>query len=418
MMGLKPAAIARKRKRSGLRLLAAVWIVCLLYTLFQGGKTSIMLFVMISLLGLYLLFGFLGTFVKNRGARSLLTDVKQGPILAGSQVRVRFHIDTPKLMPVPYVIVRELLQRHSGETWAFEESVVPRLRVGGDLVYQTPPLERGSYTFADTELVYEDIFGLLEHKRTVSVTGSFQVLPRTVFIPRWNLFNGGFRLAGPEAVQSLSRRETTQINGVRDYVYGDRLSRIHWNATARTGSWKSKEYEHESMPRTMLVLDCSQLGYAAPEQFELAVSCAASLLEYGERNRIHMGLCTLGSKSALFPAARNHPALSPMLLHLVDLAPGGSDNGRRFLEAKKAEFHSGMLFVYISPDTGDKVFEVLTWAKQRQGVPHHIQIGSGNGETAASAAGGWQRTLLQQGMSGTFIASLEDLPAALGGGKT
>ena len=112
------------------------------------------------------------------------------------------------------------------------------------------PLERGKYVFSETECASEDIFGLIEHRGKFKAKGEFRVLPRTVFIPYWQLYDRKSRLSGPQTALTRSRRETTQINGVRDYVYGDRLSRIHWNATAKTGNWKSKEFEHESVPKT------------------------------------------------------------------------------------------------------------------------------------------------------------------------
>ena len=48
---------------------------------------------------------------------------------------------------MPYMIVREVLQRHNGDSWSFEDSVIPNLRGAGKLVFQTPPLERGRYAF-------------------------------------------------------------------------------------------------------------------------------------------------------------------------------------------------------------------------------------------------------------------------------
>ncbi len=421
------------------------------YMLFQGGKTSIMLFVMVSLLALYWFISLLGTRLKTRGYRSLSVKEEREPLQAGNQVRIQFRMEPPRFLPVPYVIVREVLVRHSGESWSFEESVVPNVRSGGELSYQTPPLERGTYSFAATELVYEDIFGLVEHKRTISIPGSFQVLPRTVFIPRWQLFERGHRLAGPED-HALSRRETTQTSGVRDYVPGDRITRIHWNATAKTGSLKSKEFEHEAMPKTMLVLDAAKDSYPKLEQFELAVSTAASLLDYGARNRISMGLCTLGARPAVFPPVPGPYHRQEMLHHLVDLMPEGEADGHSYLESQAHQFRRGSLLVYISSKRMEAASELIHFARQRQLPFYHIQIGSrsepgpvpgrgsGSGLGAGSGAGigpgigsgfgsgygsgpglaaafpsysSWGYS----GIQGSYVRSLEELPAAIGGAR-
>ncbi|ANS77214.1 hypothetical protein AWM70_11850 [Paenibacillus yonginensis] len=416
MSRLKLRSLKRSRRLSGIKLFGFVWAICLLYVLFQGGKTSIMLFVMVSLLAVYWLLSLLGTKLKTRGSRSLSTDGDRRLLQAGDQVRIKFRMEPPRFLPVPYVIVREVLKRHSGESWSFEESIVPKVRSGGELVYQTPPLERGSYSFTDTELVYEDIFGLVEHKRTVAVPGNFQVLPRTIFIPRWQLFERGLRFAGPQTQQAQSRHETTQIGGVRDYVPGDRMTRIHWNATARTGELKSKEFEHESMPNTMLILDGSAESYPHADLFELAVSTAASLLDYGGRNLIRMGLCTLNASPRIFPPELGPHQHQQMLHHLVDLLPDGQSyaEGYAFMESQSHQFRSGQLLVYISPRSLESFSGMLQFARQRQMTLYHIQIGGFN----SRESGSFQKPVWPgAGIQSTHLNTLEELPAAVGGGR-
>lgn len=163
----------------------------------------------------------------------------------------------------------------------------------------------------------------MEHKGTFMAEGQFRVLPRAVFVPRWQLYERKSRLAGQQASLLHSRRETTQINGVRDYVYGDRLTRIHWNATAKTGNWKSKEFEHESVPKTMIVLDGSAMVYAGSNQFELAVSIAASLLGFGIRDRIGIGLCCLDKNTKIFMPAEGAAERQKMIQYLIDINAEG-----------------------------------------------------------------------------------------------
>ncbi|WP_270619339.1 DUF58 domain-containing protein [Paenibacillus macerans] len=415
--GVKAGLASRKFWR-----VAAVWLVCLLYVLFQGGKTSFMLLMMVSVLAAYWAIGGLGGVKRIRGTRNLSLEERGGVLQAGQQVLVRLRLQLPAFMPLPYLVIRETLKRHNGDTWAFEDSVVPYFRGRAELVYKTPPLERGKYVFAGTTCSAEDIFGLMEHTGTVQSGGEFRILPRTVFIPHWELYSRNSRLAGPETAISLSRRETTQINGVRDYVYGDRISRIHWNATAKTGSWKSKEFEHESLPKTVLLLDAHTASYAGAAQFELAVSAAASLLEYGARARISMGMGTMGKTFRLFAPAEASLEREQMIHHLVDIDADGYGNPLDKLESHKEWFPPGAFFILISPLADEKALGMLRWAKTRQMVPYHIQIGRGNPAGAQprdnrSQPSAWQRTLREQGLGGVQIAALGELPAAMGGAK-
>ncbi|MGR6545016.1 DUF58 domain-containing protein [Paenibacillus tundrae] len=395
--------------------IAAVWMCCLAYVLFQGGKTSIMLLSMVTLLCLYLaIAGFSGV-RRAKGARALSSGQDHEELLhAGDQVQVQLRVNIPGFLPLPYVVVREMLHRHNGESWSFRESLIPNMRGVGELSFQTPPLERGKYVFSKTECSSEDIFGLIEHRGTFKAKGEFRVLPRTVFIPYWQLYDRKSRLSGPQTAQTRSRRETTQINGVRDYVYGDRLSRIHWNATAKTGSWKSKEFEHESVPKTVLVIDALAASYEQSETFELAVSTAASLLEYGSRERMGMGLMTLSDKNTFLAPSESLIDRQKMMHHLVDIQYNGQD--RRLLpgvEKLGRQLPQGAYFVLISPQKDEKVLELLRWADTRGMTPCHVLIDPQGSRQSAE----WSAMLRGRGTRSFTVAHLQELPTVMGGGS-
>ncbi|MEC0127884.1 DUF58 domain-containing protein [Paenibacillus pabuli] len=395
--------------------IAAVWMCCLAYVLFQGGKTSLMLLSMVTLLCLYLaIAGFSGV-KRVQGMRKLSSGQDHEELLhAGDQVQVQLSLNIPGFLPLPYIVVREILHRHNGESWSFKESLIPNMRGYGDLSFQTPPLERGKYVFSETECASEDIFGLIEHRGTFKAKGEFRVLPRTVFIPYWQLYDRKSRLSGPQTALTRSRRETTQINGVRDYVYGDRLSRIHWNATAKTGTWKSKEFEHESVPKTILVLDALAGSYEHGEAFELAVSTAASLLEYGSRERMGMGLLTLSEITAFFAPSESLLERQKMMHHLVDIQYNGQDN--RLLpgvEKMTRQLPQGAYFVVISPQKDEKVLELLRWADTRGMTPCHILTDTSESRRSAE----WNAMLRGRGTRSFTVSHLQELPTVMGGGS-
>ncbi|MEF3354334.1 DUF58 domain-containing protein [Paenibacillus sp. GYB006] len=401
--------------KSRLWVVLLVWITCLFYVLFQGGKTSIMLFGMVSLLSIYLVLGKFNGTGRTKGERKLTSGNAHADLLhAGDQVQVRLDLQIPGILPLPYVVIREVLKRHNGESWSFEESLIPNMRGNGTLVFQTPPLERGKYHFTDTECVSEDIFGLIEHKGKFQAQGSFRVLPRTVFIPYWQLYDRNSKLSGPQTAMMKSRRETTQINGVRDYVYGDRLSRIHWNATAKTGQWKSKEFEHESVPKTMIILDSRALGYKNSEQYELAVSTAASLLEYGSRERMGMGLCTLSEKTTCFQPTDSLNDRYKMMHHLVDLDSSGTGNLLSGVQESIRFFPQGAFFVLISAEHNSEIMETLRFAGSRGMTACHIQIISKSEPKSESE---WISMLRTRGIKGYRVSDLQELPSVLGGGN-
>ncbi|OAB34228.1 hypothetical protein PGLA_24245 [Paenibacillus glacialis] len=372
-----------------------------------------MLFAMSSALMVYLLLvGYSGV-SRAVGKRQLTLINERFDLLhAGEQMDVKLNIIIPGFLPLPYIIIREVLRKHNGQQWSFEESVMPSFRGQAQLVFKTPPLERGRYHFIDTECISEDILGLLDHKGLLHAPGQFRVMPRTVFIPYWQMFDRNSRLVGPQTALSSSRRETTQINGVRDYVYGDRLTRIHWNATARTGTWKSKEFEHESVPKTMIILDAIAKHYSSEEQFELAVSVVASLLQYRNRDRIGIGLCTLGSRNHVIAPSESALERQKMLHHLVDMDADGEGTLLPKLESSIRLFPKGAYCILVSPTSGSSVMELIRWADIRGMSPSHLHILNAKGDASKD----WVSQMRARGIHGYAVSRLEDLPTVIGRG--
>ena len=64
---------------------------------------------------------------------------------------------------------------------------------------------------------------------------------------------------------------------LRDYVPGDDLRHVHWPSSAKTGSLLVRRYQATQHTAIRLLLDLNAHSYAAPEEFELAVTLYASL---------------------------------------------------------------------------------------------------------------------------------------------
>ncbi|MBB6673931.1 DUF58 domain-containing protein [Cohnella nanjingensis] len=399
---------------------AVLYVVSLMFVVFQGGKTSLMLFVMINALGAYLLLGRWSGIGGVRGARSLDgTAGASGMLSAGSRIRVRLQMQIPGFWPLPYIIVREKLARATGsETQEYELSFVPDYRRRGAIGYETAPLRRGRYQFLATHCSTRDIFGLFEHKGSFSEPLALRVMPRTIDLLEWRHMKRSRTGAFQQKVTSLWARETTQIDGVREYIHGDRMSRVHWNATARTGQWKSKEYEREALPRFVLVLDCRQAAYRTADGFELAVSVAASLLELALRRGMPVGFVSAGAKRAWFGAGRAPVTREQIMDHLIDIEADGQGELGEVLHEAAERFETGANLVLISPSTDDSTAVALDALDSRRIAPSHVHIAERAPTSEDSRRlGHWSRLFQAKHWEVCTVARLEDLPRAMEAGS-
>lgn len=385
----------------------------LLFVLFQGGKLALMVFVIVLVLSVYLFLGQWSGITRAEGARKIRfgRSALDGELEAGATVDVTVEVSIPGYWPVPYVTVRDRLVRNESGELLFEATLVPDWNRRGAVTYQTPPLKRGFYQFGATECLTCDIFGIFEHKGIMQLTNSFMVMPRTIPIRSWNQIYRVHKGLMRHSASTRSSRETTQINGVREYNYGDRLSKIHWNATAKTGVLKSKEFERESLPKTVVVLDRQQAVYRDEDRFELAVSVAASLLQFGRQRELIFELLSAGEDVGYFESSSHTNTLRSMMHHLIRVKPDGAHSLRAVLEDKSRLFSPGTCIVLITPVMGEPILKLMGWLELLRMIPCHIGLAD-----SPHAAQAWTRQLELEGKMGCGIHKLDDLPVALGGG--
>lgn len=377
-----------------------------------------MLFMILNLLLVYLLLGKWSGINKVTGSRIYSMPGMMShdhSLSAGSSLEVSLQVKVPGYYPLPYVIVRDQLQRHNGQRLAFETSFVPNWKRSGQVAYQTPPLQRGEYRFTNTQCLSYDVFGLFEHAGQFGAESVFSVLPQTVALRQWNGVQRGIRGPYSHAIASRSAKETTQINGVREYLYGDRLSRVHWNATAKTGEWKSKAFERESLPRTLVILDRNPSGYSGElaTRFEIAVSAAASLLENGLKDDTAMGLLSIGEAMTMIGPRAGMDQRNLLLKHLTFVDADAPRPLYSSLKRADAMLEPGSFAVVVTPETGVEVIRSMEFLSRKGITPCLLHISSS--VDALSHNTSWKKVIRERGWPVFEIRQLQELPAALEG---
>jgi len=412
------------------RVPAAFWAIAsslagsLLFMLFQGGKLAAMLFIIVACLSVYLILGYWSGVRRTQGVRMLLNTQQDAQLDAGQSLKISINVQIPGFWPIPYMLVKDQLLRQNGDATVFEGSLVPDWRRRGELIYSTPPLRRGLYRFGQTECVTEDIFGFFQHKGRLELPQHVAVYPQTVPIREWVQFHQMLKGMQHHSTTTRAHRETTQINGVREYIYGDRLSRIHWNATAKTGTWKSKEFERESLPKTIILLDRTARAYRDAAEFELAVSVAASLLKYASGRNLALGLLSVGKEVTFIEPKQSQNHHKQMMKHLVGVEADGYHSLLQIVKEQTRSLPAGCFFVMLSPQKGASMLQVLHYLEQLQTNPCHIWIHGTEVSAfkpytaeADSTPDEWLKHIRAQGYMGYEVGQLADLPGLLEGAK-
>ncbi|WP_353892985.1 DUF58 domain-containing protein [Proteinivorax hydrogeniformans] len=156
------------------------------------------------------------------------------------------------------------------------KGVLPFVFKERELVYKLSDLPRGQLLFGDIYLNKKDLFGLVKIKKVIKSSESILVYPKYINVSTESIVGiKNQQQGGPKQYQT---NDTTQISGVREYQHGDKLSLVHWKASAKNSMLMSKEFIPSLNRRSHLILDCyKENENKTNEIFELCVSVAATV---------------------------------------------------------------------------------------------------------------------------------------------
>lgn len=168
---------------------------------------------------------------------------------------------------------------------------VPMLRAGHRVAQPVtiPALRRGVIVVGPPTAVRSDPVGLLRREHEWEGLHELYVHPKTVAVPSTS---SGFihDLEG-----SPSRRlvdSDLSFHAIRGYAPGDSRRQIHWKSTAKTGQLMVRQFEESLRSRLAVLLSVARAEYASENEFELAVSAAASLSAQAVRDAREVSVVT------------------------------------------------------------------------------------------------------------------------------
>jgi uncharacterized protein (DUF58 family) len=266
---------------------------------------SLMAYAMYALLGVMLASRWLARYWARNISAS--RECNRYAAYEGYTVAVVIELKNAGLLPVVWSLVEDMLPRRAflyrppSLQIKGQRIQLCWLRGGGrhTMFYQLQCNRRGYHQIGPLIVETGDLFGLHRRYRVLTSPHFLLVYPTVVPLK-------GFELASRRPIGEihLSHRlyeDPTRIAGVRRYEAGDPLNRVHWRATARTGTLHSKIYEPSCVAGATILLDFHQDAFDShhePYRSELAVSAAASLANAVYEMDQQIGLVTNGRDAA------------------------------------------------------------------------------------------------------------------------
>jgi len=141
--------------------------------------------------------------------------------------------------------------------------------------------KRGVITVGPMTIARGDPIGIL--RREVAWPQVEQVFVHPITVPIPSTSAGNIKdLEGSPTKDIVSA--DLSFHAIRQYAPGDSRRHVHWKSTAKTGVLMVRQYEETRRARVAVVLDLNVEEYADDDEFEMAVSAAASLGVQGVRD--------------------------------------------------------------------------------------------------------------------------------------
>ena len=276
--------------------------------------------------------------------------------------------------------------------------VVPRLAPGETWAepFAVPTHRRGVIVLGPARSVRGDALGLFRRIRPWNEPVRLIVHPRTIRVP----FDAtGFQSDVEGVATARLSSSDVSFHALRDYAPGDDRRHVHWPTTARTGRLTVRQFEETRRSHHLILLDTDRASWPDPDDFETAVSVAASLAVAGlSRNRRVSVATSSGWLSTTSPGR--------LLDACAEVGPvaGPPSVLQRVRECVAARPATSVLTVVCGPGTPDDT--IVRWP-QAAGVD--VTTGVVRVHTSGSAV---RRSVGRSAVA--ECPSLEDLPRLVG----
>ena len=230
---------------------------------------------------------------------------------------------------------------------------------------------RGGFLLGPTRISTGDPFGLFRLNKVIAATQTLVVLPMLFEIKSF-LFPPGL-LPGGQVIRRKSSDVTPHAAGVREYMHGDAMTRIHWPTSIRRNQLMVKEFEQDPQAEIWLYLDSQKDVHVEkqhqddeisvesmlfgkrpkfqlpPSTLEYSISITASLVHYFIAQRRAVGYVSAGQAFTVHPAERSERQEAKILETLAFVEANGDLSIAALVTAQASQLPQGSSAILVTP---------------------------------------------------------------------
>jgi len=240
---------------------------------------------------------------------------------------------------------------------------------------------RGAFTLGPTKVNTGDPFSLFRWSRNVAASQTLIVYPMLFEIKSF-IFPPGL-LPGGRVIRRKSADITPHASGIREYMHGDAMKRIHWPTSLRRNQLMVKEFEQDPQAEVWMFLD-SQRGVHVekpqvqeeisvenmlfsrrpkfrlpPSTLEYSISITASLVHYFLAQKRAVGYVSVGRTYTIHPAERSERQEAKILETLAFVEANGELSIAALVGTQAAQLPQGSSAILVTPSVREDLIAAV-----------------------------------------------------------
>ncbi|WP_010202217.1 DUF58 domain-containing protein [Salinibacterium sp. PAMC 21357] len=268
-------------------------------------------------------------FLLGGATLAVRLEIDRDRVVAGSSVTAQLHMQNASVR----IALPSIIDIPVGD--GLVEVHVPLLLGKADHVETVAiaATKRGVISVGPMTIARGDPVGLLRREVSWPQVEHINVHPVTAVVPSTSA--GFIRDIEGSSTKNIVDSDLA-FHAIREYVTGDSPRHINWKSTAKTGKLMVRQYEETRRARIAVVLDVNITEFTDDDEFEMAVSAAASLSVQGitEGREVLVSLAAAQGRDGSL-SIRTLPTISPRAFLDATSRIDSSDTAVRIEEVTK-----------------------------------------------------------------------------------
>ena len=212
--------------------------------------------------------------------------------------------------------------------------------------------QRGVFEMGPIEISTTDLLGIYRATTQHGEIDKIMVYPKIYDLRNFNI--GTSQITNEGTSRKKSNILSPHASSVREYAYGDSLSRVHWKTTARTNRLMSKEFDVGSSNEVVILSDLDisvQCGRLEDSTDELSISVTASLTKSYTDSHTPVGFLSHGNDRYYITPGIGSSHFDRTMQTLAVAKPGNGKKLQQVIAEERNIWFNNSSIIIITPSS-------------------------------------------------------------------